>query len=287
MIEKPMAEAIISILADTVKITLIVFALMVFIEYFHLRYYSRLRGGLTGPRWVQYVVASALGVVPGCVGTFFVVSLYVRGLTTFGALVAVLLATSGDGAFVMLAKIPATTPLLFGICGVVGVAAGFAADALIDRLNVTLCQECRPEVHDEDVPDAKFSISHFARDHIYNHIIRQHLVSLFLWLLGAFVVLRLVTPYMDVTGLPVSHVALMFIAAGIGILPESGAHLVFVLLFAEGAIPFSVLLTISLVQDGHGLLPLLSASVRDAVYVSVLTAVVGLIVGFAVMAMGY
>ena len=53
-----MAEAIISILADTVKITLIVFALMVFIEYFHLRYYSRSGRGIT---WIPMMSSGFCG----------------------------------------------------------------------------------------------------------------------------------------------------------------------------------------------------------------------------------
>ena len=46
----------------------------------------------------------------------------------------------------------------------------------------------------------------------------------------------------------------------LGIVPESGPHLVFVTLFAQGAVPFSVLLASSVVQDGHGMLPLLAES---------------------------
>jgi hypothetical protein len=45
-----------------------------------------------------------------------------------------------------------------------------------------------------------------------------------------------------------------------GIIPESGPHLVFVTLFAQGAPPFAILLANSIVQDGHGTLPLLAVS---------------------------
>ncbi len=85
----------------------------------------------------------------------------------------------------------------------------------------------------------------------------------------------------------VSNLLLVLIAAGIGIFPESGADVMFVLLFAKGAIPFSVLLTISIVQDGHGLIPLLSSSLRDSVYVKIVNAAAGLIIGLAVLALGY
>jgi len=48
----------------------------------------------------------------------------------------------------------------------------------------------------------------------------------------------------------------MFLAVVIGIIPESGPHLIFVTLFAQGSIPFSILLASSIVQDGHGMLSL-------------------------------
>jgi len=44
------------------------------------------------------------------------------------------------------------------------------------------------------------------------------------------------------------------------IIPESGPHLIFVTLFAEGIIPASILLEISIVLDGHGILPILAHS---------------------------
>jgi len=282
-----MLEAIASILSMTFKITLIVFAMMVVIEYLQLRYQDAMRQGLTGRRWVQYLVAAGLGMTPGCVGAFFVVSLYMRGLTSFGALTAALIATSGDSAFVLLAQVPKTAPLLFTLCGLAAIPVAFAADALAARLNLKLCQDCAPEVHEEYDGASGPTLSHFVREHVYNHIIRKHLPSLFLWLLGAFVVVQLLEPYMDVRGLPVNNVLLVLLAAGIGILPESGADVMFVLLFAEGAIPFSVLLTISIVQDGHGLIPLLSASVRDSVYVKVVNAVAGLVIGLVALALGY
>ena len=282
-----MAETIANILTETVKVTLIVFAMMVIIEYLQLRYQEAMRRGLTGRRWVQYLVASGLGIIPGCVGTFLVVSLYMRGLTSFGALAAVLVATSGDSAFVMLEQVPKTAPLLFAICGLAAIPVAFAADALVARFNIKLQQDCAPEVHEGEDCASSLTLSHFIRDHVYDHIIRQHLPSLFLWLLGAFVVLQVAEPYMDVSGLPVSNLLLVLIAAGIGIFPESGADVMFVLLFAKGAIPFSVLLTISIVQDGHGLIPLLSSSLRDSVYVKIVNAAAGLIIGLAVLAMGY
>ncbi|NLJ36768.1 MAG: arsenic efflux protein [candidate division WS1 bacterium] len=280
-------ETVVKILTMTLKITAIVFVMMVVIEYIQLRFHRQMRRGLTGPIWLQCLVAAGLGAIPGCAGTFLVVSLYMRGLVGFGALTAATIATAGDGAFVLLAEAPQTAPLILGLCGVIGVLAGLAAEAIVRKYNIPLCQECRPEVHDEDLHAPAGSPMHFIREHVYHHIIRGHLPSLFLWLLGALAAVELLQPYLQVEQLPVGPVALVLIAAAIGILPESGAHLAFVLLYAKGQIPLSVLLTISVVQDGHGLIPLLSASLRDSIYVKVVNFVVGLVVGLAALALGY
>jgi len=40
------------------------------------------------------------------------------------------------------------------------------------------------------------------------------------------------------------------LAVFLGIIPESGSHMIFVMLYANGMIPFSILLASSIVQDG-------------------------------------
>ena len=79
---------------------------------------------------------------------------------------------------------------------------------------------------------------------------------------------------------------LLIAAALVGLIPESGPHLVFVTLYAGGRIPLSVLVTNSIVQDGHGMLPLLAHSRRDFLRVKTLNLVLGLAVGVAMLALG-
>jgi hypothetical protein len=79
----------------------------------------------------------------------------------------------------------------------------------------------------------------------------------------------------------------LLIAALIGIVPESGPHLIFVMMYAQGLVPFSVLFTASFVQDGHGMLPLLSYSLKDFVLIKVFNLAFGLAVGSILYAMGY
>jgi hypothetical protein len=56
---------------------------------------------------------------------------------------------------------------------------------------------------------------------------------------------------------------ILILAVLLGIIPESGPHILFVTLFASGNIPFSILLANSIVQDGHGALPLLAESKKS------------------------
>jgi hypothetical protein len=72
---------------------------------------------------------------------------------------------------------------------------------------------------------------------------------------------------------------LILAAALIGLIPQSGPHLMFVNLFAQGLAPFSVLLTSSIVQDGHACLPLLAHSRRDFLIVKGIKLVIGLALG--------
>ena len=79
---------------------------------------------------------------------------------------------------------------------------------------------------------------------------------------------------------------LLILSALIGLIPESGPHLIFVMLFANGLIPFSILFTSSVVQDGHGLLPMLSYSVKDSILVKAFNFVFGLSIGLILFFVG-
>ncbi len=61
----------------------------------------------------------------------------------------------------------------------------------------------------------------------------------------------------------------------------------FVTLYAQGSIPFSILLASSIVQDGHGMLPVLAHSRRGFVLIKAINFAVGLVVGIAAMALGF
>lgn len=121
---------------------------------------------------------------------------------------------------------------------------------------------------------------HYLRVHLIGHILKKHTLRVFLWTFGALLVLSFLPPQETVRAFIQGHIWLIFLFAGlIGIVPESGPHMIFVMMYASGLIPFSVLFTSSFVQDGHGMLPLLSVSVRDSLRVKAFNLVFGLAVG--------
>ena len=78
-------------------------------------------------------IASLLGAIPGCGGAIIVVTQYIQGRLSFGSLVAVLTATMGDAAFLILALEPSTGLLIFVLGIFVGTLSGYAVDLLHGR----------------------------------------------------------------------------------------------------------------------------------------------------------
>ena len=266
---------------ETVKITLIVMVLMILVEWLQIKFKDKIKNLLTKNTKNQIIGSSFLGAVPGCFTAFFIVNLYSHGLVGFGALAAVMLATAGDEAFVMLAMIPKTAFLIFGICFIFAIIGGFIADKITKKIKLKRAKPCTIEIHTEEKG------KHFLKEHVYKHIIKKHIPKLFLWIFFTLLILALLTKYFDLTSiLPQNKLLLIVLAALIGIIPESGPHLIFLTLYAQGLIPFSVLLTSSIVQDGHGLLPLLSYSIRDTINVKIFNVAFGLLVGLILLSFG-
>ncbi len=78
----------------------------------------------------QVPIAALLGALPGCGGAVMVVTQFVNGRLSFGALVSVLTATMGDAAFLLLAQAPLDGTLIFALGAIVGVVSGYAVDRI-------------------------------------------------------------------------------------------------------------------------------------------------------------
>jgi hypothetical protein len=129
---------------------------------------------------------------------------------------------------------------------------------------------------------------HFLEEHLWKHVIRQHVPRFFLWTFGALFLMELIVHRWQIGNvIQNSRWLVLLFAALLGIVPESGPHLIFVTLYAQKLIPLSTLLASSIVQDGHGMLPMLAHSRRAFLIVKFINLLVGLAAGSALMALGY
>jgi hypothetical protein len=128
---------------------------------------------------------------------------------------------------------------------------------------------------------------HFLEEHLWNHVVREHIPRIFLWTSAALFFLHfLVDQEQIVKTIQQKQWMMLGIAGLVGVIPESGPHLIFVTMFSKDLIPFSILLTNSIVQDGHGMLPLLAHSRRAFFIIKLINLFVGLVVGAVVMIFG-
>jgi len=128
---------------------------------------------------------------------------------------------------------------------------------------------------------------HYLEEHVWEHIAKRHLWRVFLWTFSALLIVEVLMKWIDLEVFISNHMFwILLISALIGIIPESGPHLVFVIMFSKGLIPFSVLLTSSIVQDGHGMLPLFSYSVKNSVQIKLINLIIGLLVGLPLYLLG-
>ncbi len=128
----------------------------------------------------------------------------------------------------------------------------------------------------------------FFKEHVWSHVARKHVPRLMLWTLGALAVIAVIDQFVEVGDVIADNSWLVLVGAAlVGVIPESGPHLLFVTLYADGTLPLSVLVASSAVQDGHGMLPLLAHSRRDFFLVKGINLVFGLAIGAVLMALGH
>ena len=414
---------LIDILRNSILITGLVVVMMMMIESLNIESKGLIFKGLRKTKVGQVVIAALLGSIPGCMGGFATVSLYTHKMFSFGALVAMMIASSGDEAFVMLAMIPRQALVLFAVLFVLAVVVGIAVDIFGKRfsfgqkaeceegyvvhdkmsdvstsLDMTEksthcqhksegchsdttsrhfgwkrilmlaglavfifalasgqlahdhgahaeccehthgmteahshcgdhehgcnhhyepanhdCEACATERHCEEQSDVAtsstinlldeqwmnvlfaglsvlvlvvliFASDHFVEEHLWKHIVKKHLPVIFAWTFGVLLVLGIGLQYIQIDHWISNNTALMILLATlIGIIPESGPHLIFVTLFATGVVPFPVLLASSISQDGHASIPLLAESRKSFLWAKIINCAVALAAGYAAM----
>jgi len=129
---------------------------------------------------------------------------------------------------------------------------------------------------------------HYLEEHIWQHISKRHIWRVFLWTFATLLIVNIGLKYWNLGSFAQTNMAwILLISVLVGLIPESGPHMIFVIMFSEGLIPFSVLLASSIVQDGHGILPLLSHTVKDSIIIKIFKLFFGLALGAILYSVGW
>lgn len=356
-----MSEEIFSILKNTLSITFFVLAMMLFIEFINVKTSGSFCKKIQKKGWQQLLIGILFGILPGCLGTYTVVTLFSHNLVSLGTLFATFVATMGDEAFFIFSLDIKTALLITIILVFIGLLGGCIIDLftktkeknlpiehfeihnhdqhietekptnILDNLQkasphramllfgilLILTLSILGEIgHSHDIMPLEiehnhehhidwFSITfilisiisayvvcvvseHFLEKHFWNHIIKKHFFKIFGWTLCIITIIHVLTEYIDLQYLVDQyHLQILIVAILIGLIPESGPHIIFISLFLSGSIPLSVLLANSLVQDGHGGLPLFAENKMTFVFLKLSKAIIALIIGILGFYLGF
>ena len=347
-----MLDEFLQILPGTIMITGLVIIMMMLIECINVWTRGRFVSGIKASGTLQIVICTLLGAVPGCMGGFAVVSMFSHGMVSFGSLIAMMIASSGDEAFVMLALIPRQALFITLGLSVLAVIVGLLIDRLKLGNNEITCGSGSYSRHEEEGNDGRrhfgwkriallagvgvflfalvsggfeegghseeagpefllgginllsedwmnvmfavFAVSvivmilcsgdHFVEEHLWHHVVCGHLPRIFLWTAGTLVIITLLLHFVDISRWVSDNVILMIlIAALVGIIPESGPHMIFVTLFAAGIVPLPVLIASCISQDGHSGLPLLAEDRKSFIIAKAVNVTVAVAVGLTML----
>jgi hypothetical protein len=129
---------------------------------------------------------------------------------------------------------------------------------------------------------------HFLRKHLWGHVVRKHFLRIFAWTFGAFLVIHVGLEFLHLEELIRENLfSILILAVLVGVIPESGPHILFITLYATGSIPLSILLANSLTQDGHGSLPLLAETRADFMRMKGVNMLIGLVIGLVGLLFGF
>ncbi len=341
-------QFILDIFKHAVIITVFVLIMMLLIEYITIQTKGKWSKPFSKNPWMQVLFAALMGITPGCLGVYIIVSLYAHRILNFAALVTAMIATFGDEAFVMFAMIPSKTLVLMGSIFSIAMCSGLLLNLFPAGKSLMYLPVNHLLLHDQDpdcvcfqpsliLPQLKkisferamlltvglffiiFLINgeigpstwdwkkiifllvalievfivatvpdHFLRKHLWDHVIKKHLLKIFLWTFGAFLIIHLGLELLNLDHWLQSNIfTVLIIAILVGLIPESGPHMVFITLFANSSIPFSILLANSIVQDGHGALPLLAESRKSFLYMKGINALIGFLIGLTGLLTGF
>ncbi|MCQ2975699.1 MAG: putative manganese transporter [Bacteroidales bacterium] len=371
-----MLEFFNDVVVQSILITFFVLAMILVIEYINVISQGAANKFMQSHTSLQIIISSILGIIPGCVGTYTAVSLYTHDVIGFGALMANLIATTGDEAFFMITLMPNKAAIIAIILLILSIVLGYVIHFITKKRRNTCGQNNHFELHQhhdnlghislrptlnglkhpsfkrvcliisiivfstlvltgilksnhnhgeihnhdniENVENHNSNIyletehqhhhehhgldpvtitflvlsalalfvsitvpDHFLEEHIISHVIAKHLPKVFGWTFAALLIIFFINKYIDVNSWVENNIGyVLIIALLVGLIPESGPHLIFITLFIEGSIPFGVLLANCIVQDGHGAIPLFAESKKDFFIAKAIKLIIAAFIGF-------
>ncbi len=353
-------QFVFEIFKETIAITVFVIVMMMIIEFINIKTKGIWTEFLRKSVWLQILFSALLGVIPGCLGAFIVVSLYIHRLIGIGALIAALIATFGDEAYILFGLSSSSALQLMGIIYLIAVLFGFTVNLFTKKKYIIREREPNFVIHsfETDCVKAKGGIlinnfrkvsfnralllfgiliyffvlitgyignhhqesihnhgsnffrswlnytflfiafialilviivsDHFLEEHLWGHVIKHHFLKIFLWTFGAILIIHILLDFLNLENwISDNQLLILMLALLIGIIPESGPHLLFITLFISGSIPFSILLANSIVQDGHATLPLFAESKNSFLIVKGIKLVIGFLIGLSGVLMNW
>lgn len=111
-----------------IQVTVFVGAVLLLFGYVDFLLSGRLVQKIENSKKLQPVIGAFLGLTPGCGGAIFVMPLFPRGSVSFGTVIATLMSTMGDSAFVLMTVMPKEYILVSIISFIVAVITGYIVD---------------------------------------------------------------------------------------------------------------------------------------------------------------
>lgn len=310
-------DLIVDVLMDTAKdtLTLLPFLFLTYVAMEALEHSAEgkaerviRQAGTAGPAF-----GALLGAIPQCGFSAMAGTLYAGRLITAGTLVAVILSTSDELIPVFVAHGGHMEQLLWiiGAKVIIGMAVGFAADAVLRALHRTgdghphireLCQ--RAHCHCGDVDEKRDAAepgpSHVAAPHehahshaqgrgqrlrhiLYSALIHTVQVTVFIAIITFVCGLVIEGAGHDViaSALGAQPVLATMLASLVGLIPNCGASVLIAELYLEGTLAVGPMLAGLLVSGGMGLLVLFRTNydMRQNVIIAAFVYAVGVVCG--------
>lgn len=338
-------HAFLEIIDHSLTLSGFVISMMLLIEYFHSNSRDLFLKTLRAEGIRAYLVSATLAALPGCFGCFMVVTCYIHGVISFGALITASVVTMGDLAFIVIARDPQLYFKLLLLLVVIGVVGGVlldrsgllkrevvGCDQLIyhekedgtsasvnikhnlmnpsaTRLLLIVCYTvfCLGMIggkigHLPSLPWINLFLSvvaisvfyvlsvasdHFIESHFMSHVFKKHFPRLFLWAALAFTLVAFLNhnPSFE-TFIQQKEWVIILFAILLGFVPDSGPHILFFTLYWNGQVSLAVLVASSVVQDGHGLVPLLASSGADFFKVKIVNSILAAILAVVIYKLG-